>query len=47
MKPTTFSIERSLAINAPADRVFALIGNLKAMNDWNPFAKTEPSIRIA
>ena len=46
LKPNTFRIERSIAIDAPADRVFALINNLEAMNDWSPFTKTDPTIKI-
>jgi uncharacterized protein YndB with AHSA1/START domain len=46
MKPGTFRIERSLAVNAPAERVYALIADMKAMNSWNPFAKSDPAIQI-
>lgn len=46
MKPNTFRVERSLSINAPAEKVFPLISNLKAMNGWSPFTKTDPTIQI-
>jgi uncharacterized protein YndB with AHSA1/START domain len=46
-KPDTFSIARSAAINAPADRIFPLIANLKSMNTWNPFVEPDPAIKIA
>ena len=46
MRPNTFRIARSITINAPADRVFPLINDPKAMNGWSPFVKTDPSIRI-
>ena len=46
LKPTTFRIERSLAIDASADKVFPLISNLRTMNSWNPFTRTDPSIEI-
>ena len=37
--PDTFRIERSLHIDAPPERIEALIGDLRRFNTWNPFAK--------
>jgi uncharacterized protein YndB with AHSA1/START domain len=45
-KPTTFRIERSVTIAAPAERIFPLINDVRTMNGWSPFTKTDPSIRI-
>ena len=36
-KPDAFSVQRSTGINAPAERIFPLIANLKSMNTWRPF----------
>jgi Polyketide cyclase / dehydrase and lipid transport len=44
--PDTFRIQRSARMNAPADKIFPLINDLKAFNTWNPFAKADPSARI-
>ena len=44
-KPDTFRYSRSRAIAAPPERIFPLIANLKAMNTWNPFAKTDPAMK--
>lgn len=45
-KPDTFAVERSMVINTPAERIYALIADVKAMNRWNPFAQSDPTIRI-
>ncbi len=46
-KPGTFRVQRSTGINAPAERIFPLIANLKSMNRWNPFVEPDPAIKIA
>lgn len=46
-KPDTFRVQRSTGINAPAERIFPLIANLKSMNTWNPFVAPDPAIKIA
>ena len=38
LKPGTFYVRRSLTIDAPPERTFPLISNLRSMNAWNPFA---------
>jgi uncharacterized protein YndB with AHSA1/START domain len=45
--PDTFRVHRSTAINAPAERIFPLIANLKSMNTWNPFVEPDPAIKIS
>lgn len=45
-RPDTFSIQRSAAITAPPDKVFALISDVKAFNTWNPFARKDPSMQL-
>ena len=46
-KPDAFRVQRSRGINAPAERIFPLIANLKSMNTWNPFVEPDPAIKIA
>jgi uncharacterized protein YndB with AHSA1/START domain len=46
-RPNTFRVQRSMGINAPAERIFPLIASLKAMNTWNPFVEPDPAIKIA
>jgi uncharacterized protein YndB with AHSA1/START domain len=44
MKPDTFAYQRSTTINAPAEKIFPLIHNLKAMTTWSPFEK-DPTMK--
>jgi hypothetical protein len=44
--PDAFRVERSVSIKAPPERIFPLINNLKTMNEWNPFAKQDPTMRL-
>jgi len=46
-RPDTFRVQRSTGINAPAERIFALIASLKSMNTWNPFLESDPAIKLA
>jgi len=45
-RPDTFSVARSLRVQAPADRVFALIANMPASQRWNPFMKKDPAVKL-
>ena len=45
-RPKTFLLQRSAVIEAPADRLFALIHDLKAFNSWNPFAKMDSDLKV-
>jgi polyketide cyclase/dehydrase/lipid transport protein len=42
----TFQVQRSLRINASADKIFPLINDMRSMNTWNPFAEADPNIKI-
>ena len=43
---TAWSIERSILINAPVDRVWNHTNTLKATNQWNPWMAKDPNIKI-
>jgi uncharacterized protein YndB with AHSA1/START domain len=43
-KPDSFTVRRSTAIAAPAERIFPLIDDLKAQSRWSPFEK-DPSMK--
>jgi uncharacterized protein YndB with AHSA1/START domain len=45
-KPDSFRLSRSATIEAPPDRVFALINDLRRFNEWNPFARMDPQNTI-
>jgi uncharacterized protein YndB with AHSA1/START domain len=44
-KPDSFRVERSASIQAPPERIFPLIDDLRAFNTWNPFAKKDPNLK--
>ena len=44
-RPDTFRVERSTRIQAPPERIFALINDLKQFNTWNPYEKKDPAIK--
>ncbi len=44
--PNDFRVTRSIDIRAPREKVFTLINDLKVFNQWNPFAKQDPSTLI-
>ncbi len=44
-RPDTFRVERSARVNAPPERVFALINDLHRFNTWNPYEKKDPAIK--
>ncbi|MEM8714920.1 MAG: SRPBCC family protein [Cyanobacteria bacterium P01_A01_bin.3] len=40
--PGHVHVERQIAISAPPDRVFALVGDLQQWNAWSPWANIDP-----
>ncbi|HSW06882.1 SRPBCC family protein [Aquabacterium sp.] len=44
-RPDTFRIERSQRIQAPPERVYGLINDLKGFNTWNPWRKKDPALK--
>ena len=45
-RPGTFSVQRSVDVNAPPDKIFPFINSLRGFNSWDPFSKKDPAIRI-
>ena len=43
MLPKEFRVSRSTSIQAPSDKIFPLINDMKSFNEWNPFAKMDPT----
>jgi uncharacterized protein YndB with AHSA1/START domain len=43
-RPKTFEYRRSAIVNAPPERVFALIDDLRRFNRWNPYARKDPAM---
>jgi hypothetical protein len=46
LQPAAFRVERTAVVNAPPDRVYPLINDLRGFNSWNPFLKMEPEAAV-
>lgn len=44
-KPDSFRVERSIRIQAPAERVFDLVNDLNAWSRWSPWEKKDPAMK--
>jgi hypothetical protein len=44
-RPDSFRVERSITINAPAEKVYPLISNLKSWTSWSPYEKKDPDMK--
>lgn len=44
-KPDSFTIERSIAINAPAEKIFPLIEDFRQWPRWSPYEDKDPSMK--
>lgn len=45
MKPDHFRVERSVVIHAPAERIFALMNNLREFARWSPYEGRDPAMQ--
>jgi len=45
LKSPDFRVERSLVIDAPAEKIFPYFNNHKKFNEWNPWAKMDPEAK--
>jgi uncharacterized protein YndB with AHSA1/START domain len=44
-RPDAFRVERTAAIKAPPEKVFALVNDFKRWDAWSPWEKKDPSMR--
>ena len=44
-KPNTFSVERSATIDAPPDKVMALLEDFHRWGEWSPWEKLDPDMK--
>ena len=44
-RPDAFRIERSATINAPPEKIYAVINDLKRWPSWSPWQKLDPDMR--
>ena len=47
LMPSTVNVARDTLINAPADKIFPHVANLKAFNEWSPWAELDPDMVIS
>ena len=43
-RPDHFRVQRSATIQAPPDRIYPLINDLRSFNTWNPYEKKDPNV---
>ena len=43
-QPETFHVERSITIEAPAERAFAQVNDFRAWRAWSPYEKLDPEM---
>lgn len=46
LQPTNWSVERSVLIEAPREKVWAIVSDLNRYTEWNPYARMDPDARI-
>jgi uncharacterized protein YndB with AHSA1/START domain len=44
-KPDTFRVQRATSINAPPEKIFALINDLQSWGAWSPWEKMDPAMK--
>jgi uncharacterized protein YndB with AHSA1/START domain len=44
-KPDTFRIQRAMSVNAPPQKVFALINDFRRWTVWSPWEKMDPALQ--
>lgn len=45
-RPDTFRLQRAIAIDAAADKVFAAINDFHTWPQWSPWAQMDPQMRV-
>ena len=45
LKPDSFRVERSIVINAPAEKTFPLMNDLREFTRWSPYEGRDPEMK--
>jgi hypothetical protein len=45
MKPSTFSVRRAATMNAPAEKIFAVLGDFHQWRGWSPWENKDPEMK--
>jgi hypothetical protein len=46
-KPDTFHVQRSITIQAPSERIFAVLNDFHQSASWSPYEKKDPAMKRA
>lgn len=44
-RPSTYQVERSTVITAPAEKVYGLVADFRRWADWSPWEKLDPAMK--
>lgn len=44
-KPDAFRVERTATMNAPADKIFPMVNDLKRWTTWSPYESRDPEMK--
>ena len=44
-RPDTFRVQRASSVNAPPEKIFALINDLRSWRAWSPYEQKDPSMK--
>lgn len=44
-RPDTFSVERSVQVQAPAERIYPLLADFRRFPDWSPWEHRDPAMK--
>jgi uncharacterized protein YndB with AHSA1/START domain len=44
-KPDTFSVQRAATMNAPAEKIFAILGDFHQWRGWSPWENKDPAMK--
>jgi uncharacterized protein YndB with AHSA1/START domain len=47
MQPDTFRIQRTASIQAPPERIFAVLNDFQQSQSWSPYEKKDPAMKRA
>lgn len=44
-RPDTFRIQRSISMNAPPERIFAILSDFRQSEKWSPYERKDPTMK--
>ncbi len=45
-QPADYKISRQISIDAPADKIFPFLNNMKLADQWGPWKETDPEVKM-